>query len=469
MSLWPSPWPAEDGGPRRSQAPSEVQGLGIRPDERLVTAAVRDAFATTMVVLREPGEVFALRHTLGRRPLRDPSTGWVERIDPITLAAVGRSPDLAAGPFWPGGIAAHANGSLHVVYGCFCHRLSAQLKLLASRRLPQPRPYNSFVVLADGTLAMKDIDRARRHPARLTLLDPETLAPRCPDLHLPESVVARLSADGDSLYAIGERTVYRYRWDGDRLQCDLEIPYLASRGQSYGWDPVIEGGQLWFLDNGEHDYATTMLGAGVAPGPVHLIRISLADPSDREQVQVCGAPRGAVTDPPLYDPQRRIAIGYDSANGVLAAFRFTDRLEPLWRRPLAHAAHMIRYPDTGELVVHDWTGPALARTRAVRTISARAGWLARSRRLRAVAARSSGDDVVVLDIETGAERGRALVPSMFQSVLFPAPGWGRDLYWCTFSTLARLEVRWARQAGTLERSRWAGSSAQTVSHYVCAG
>jgi hypothetical protein len=30
---------------------------------------------------------------------------------------------------------------------------------------------------------------------------------------------------------------------------------------------------------------------------------------------------------------------------------------------------------------------------------------------------------------------------MFQSVLFPAPGWGRDLYWCTFSTLARLEVR----------------------------
>jgi hypothetical protein len=29
---------------------------------------------------------------------------------------------------------------------------------------------------------------------------------------------------------------------------------------------------------------------------------------------------------------------------------------------------------------------------------------------------------------------------MFQSVLFPAPGWDRDLYWCTFSTLARLAV-----------------------------
>jgi hypothetical protein len=29
---------------------------------------------------------------------------------------------------------------------------------------------------------------------------------------------------------------------------------------------------------------------------------------------------------------------------------------------------------------------------------------------------------------------------MFQSVLFPTPGLQRDLYWCTFSTLARLEV-----------------------------
>jgi hypothetical protein len=60
--------------------------------------------------------------------------------------------------------------------------------------------------------------------------------------------------------------------------------------------------------------------------------------------------------------------------------------------------------------------------------------------VRAAAARRSGDDVAVLDIESGVELARARVPSMFQSVLFPAPGWGRDLYWCTFSTLARLEV-----------------------------
>jgi hypothetical protein len=75
-----------------------------------------------MVVLREPGEVFVLRHTLGRRPLCDATVAWVEQIDARTLEPRRRSPDLAAGPFWPGGLAAHANGSLHVVYGRYCHR-----------------------------------------------------------------------------------------------------------------------------------------------------------------------------------------------------------------------------------------------------------------------------------------------------------------------------------------------------------
>jgi hypothetical protein len=203
---------------------------------------------------------------------------------------------------------------------------------------------------------------------------------------------------------------------------------------------VIAGGHLWFMDNGAHDYVTTMQGAGIAPGPVHLIRMSLSDAADVERVEVCGAAHGAVTDPPLYDAGRRIAVAYDSANGIVSAFRFGERLEPLWRRELAHAAHMIFYPDTGELVLHDFHGPAISRTRAGRAMARRATAVMRRPALRALATRASRDEVLVVDIETGAELGRAAVPSLMQSVVFPAPGFGRDLYWCTMTTLARVAV-----------------------------
>ena len=440
--LWPSPWPAEDGGPRRTQQTHGLAGLRITAGERLEVTAVRDAFATTMVILRDPGEVFVLRHTLGRKPLTDPTIAWVERVEPETLEPLRRSPDLPSGPFWPGGMAAHANGSLHVVSGNHCHRLSPDLEALATTRLPGPRPYNSFVVLPDGTLAMKDFDRDLREPATLVLLDPETLERRCEDFDLGEPAIARLSADGDDLYVVGAQSVFRLHWDGTALQRDADwgAPYVRP-GQSYGWDPVIAGGQLWFMDNGAHDFVTTMQGAGIAPGPVHLIRMSLTDRDDIERAEVCGAAHGTVTDPPLYDAARRIAIAYDSGNGVVQAFRFDGRLEPLWRRELAHAAHMIANPETGELVMHDFRGPAIGRTRVGRVLLRRTAFLMRSTAARRLGARASRDEVVVLDIETGAELARAAVPTLMQSVVFPAPGFGRDLYWVTMTTLARLVVR----------------------------
>lgn len=440
--LWPGPWPAEDGGPSREAAVSGLPDLAIGPGERLRTTAARDALGTTMVVLREPGEVFALRHTLGRRPLEDPVIAWVERLDPESLEPVATSPELASGPFWPGGMAAHSNGSLHVVTGNHAHRLSADLELVASAELPAPRPYNSFVVLADGTLAMKDFDRTLRTPSRLVLLDPETLEPCCEPAEIGEASIARLSADANTIYVVGVETVMRFHWDGERLTRDSSwsAGYLSAGG-SYGWDPVVAGGQLWFLDNGAHDFVTTMRGAGIAPGPVHLIRIALDDAADFERVEICGLPRGAVTDPPLYDPKRRIAIGYDSANGVVAAFRFGERLEPLWQRRLNHAAHMVFYPGSGELVLHDFHGPWLGNTRAGRELMRRATFLMRTHGLRRIASRLSRDEVVVVDIETGRERGRAPVPTMLQSVVFPAPGFDRDIYWVTMSAIGRIAVR----------------------------
>ncbi len=399
-----------------------------------------------MVILREPGEVFALRHSAGPQMLARPAIGWVEQVDPESLDVVTRSPDLAAGPFWPGGLAAHANGSLYTVFGRWCHRLAPDCTILARRELGRPRPYNSFVILADGTLATKDLDLTLSDPARLSLLEPETLEPRCAEIELPEPAIARLSGAGNTLYVVGITTAYRYVWDpgAERLEQDQSwsLRYRSLSGQGYGWDPVLEGGELWFLDNGQHTYTTSMLGAGVTSGPVHLVRISLGDSADNGLAEVCDQPYGAITNPPLYDPQRRIAVGYDSANAILAAWRLAGgQLEPLWRARCATASHMIRYPDTGELVVGDFHDglPQLRRPR-LRRLAVHGERLAFNRWFRAAATRRCHDDAVVLDIETGEERGRAPIPSLFQSVLFPATGWNRDFYYCTLSTLARVAV-----------------------------
>src|SRR6185503_17617073 len=87
---WPSPWPGEDGGPSRRQAPHRVSGLGLRDGERLEVASRSDVFMATMTVLRDPGEVYLLRHTMG-----SDTVSSVERIDPVSLETVERSPDLA--------------------------------------------------------------------------------------------------------------------------------------------------------------------------------------------------------------------------------------------------------------------------------------------------------------------------------------------------------------------------------------
>ncbi|MGH7804875.1 MAG: hypothetical protein ACREQJ_11045, partial [Candidatus Binatia bacterium] len=233
----------------------------------------RDAFAATMLVLRDPGELFALRHTLDPRALHAGVHAWVERLDPVSVAPLARSADLAGGPFWPGGMAAHANGSLYVVFGRHCHRLGADLAVQAPRELPRDRPYNSFVILDDGVLVMKDIGHDSPEPALLSVLE-ANLEPACEPVAVPERSIARLSADGNTVYVVGDTSIFRFHWHpaARRLVRDdaWQFRYRTERGQSYAWDPVLAGGHAWFMDNGDHDYVTAMLGAGRAPGAIHL-------------------------------------------------------------------------------------------------------------------------------------------------------------------------------------------------------
>jgi hypothetical protein len=413
-ALWASPWPAEDGGPQRLQVPAAaVAGWMLRPGGTLAVTH-REAPGTTMVVLRDPGEVFVLRHTFG-----DEAVAWVEQIDPISLEVIRRSPDLPGGPMWPGGLAAHADGSLHVVFGNHAHRLAADTSVLASVELPRLRPYNSFVTLPDGHLVTKDFAGRRpgqpvtpREPAELLVLHPETLA-IVDRLDLPEPSIARLSAAGDDIYVVGDTSLLRVRWVEGSLVLDeaFSARYRTREGQTYGWDTVIALGAAWFLDDGEGTvrYNGAFRGQGISTDPLHIVRVDLGSGAVT-LTEVCGSPGGLIANPPLVDGARRIVVGFDSGNDALAAFDVAGdgTLTERWRRHQGHAGHLLLLPAAGELITGDHDGDRMA------------------------------DQVVVLDIRTGEELARADTGSPLQAVVFPAVGWYDDVYITSMSTLTRV-------------------------------
>jgi len=409
-----SPWPAEDGGAARLQVPHGSAGLGLRSGENL-TCVARNTLLSTMTVLGQPGDVYLLTHSALRSHLGLPTTSCVERIGATTLRTMASSPRLPGGPMWPGGMAMHRNGDLYVVYGRFAHRLNSDCELLSSLKLPINEAYNSFVVLENGLIITKNLSQTT--PARLSVIDPQAMALACVDTDCPEPSIARLSALGNTVYVVGVRSIFRYHWnDGLRrlvLDTGWRFAYLDNQDNSYGWDVVLDGGNAWFMDNGKHRYRYKMRGAGVHRTANHLIRVSLSDARDHATLAVSGLAGGSITNPPVFDIRRQIVVAYDSANAFLKAWQFdmaTRAMVALWeKKDFGAASHMILYPDTGELVVNDYR------------------WL--------------GEEVVVLQIETGVELGRVRTGGLMQGVVFPSAGWGRDFYWSSMGRLARVFVQ----------------------------
>ena len=405
-----SPWPGEDGGPARMQRAPEGSALSLQPGEGL-RCTTRDTVLSTMTVLGDPGEVYLLTHSALRSNLGLATTSCVERIDPHSLQTRQSSKRLPGGPMWPGGMAIHRNGDIYVVYGRYAHRLDRACGLKASFALPLNLAYNSFVILDNGRIVTKNLSDTIA--ATLTVLDADSLRPACADIVCPEPSIARLSAVGNTVYVVGVRRIFRYHWDEAaqtlRRDAGWSWDYVGNTHQSYGWDAVIDGHNAWFMDNGLHRYRITMRGAGVRQTPNRLLRVSLADAADHAALEVSGLRGGSITNPPLVDVQRRIVVGFDSANSVLCAWRIQDdqSLAPLWRKaPFGAASHLLLYPSSGELVVNDY------------------------RRL--------GEEVAVLDIETGQERARVRSGGLTQGVVFPSVGWERDFYWCSMGRLARI-------------------------------
>ena len=369
----------------------------------------------TMVITRDPGEVFVLRNGMG-----PDVTCSVERLDPDSLVTLTDSGPLGGGPMWPGGLAAHANGSLYVVFGNYAHRLSPDLKLLATAALPRTGPNHSFVMLPDGTRVTKDfagslpgrpVSPTERVPCELVALESEGLA-IVDRFELPESSIARISSDGAQIYVVGDTSVLRVGWDG-RFVADggFRATYRTEPGQTYGWDCVLALGAAWFLDNGDGstNFDGSFRGRGISTTPLQLIRVDLSS-TRVTTVAICGATGGLITNPPVIDEARHIAVGYDSGNGVMAPLDIAadGGLRPRWRRDQDHAAHLLLLPTDGALVTGDHD-----RERMI-------------------------EQVVVVDIATGAELARTDTWGPLRSAVFPALGWDATIYWGSLSTLSRL-------------------------------
>ena len=413
---WKSSWSGEDGGPKRRQIATNVSIPRITNSKQLEVVS-RDALAMTMPIVGPDDELFLQRVMPGLD-----SVAWVEKIHPLTLETIIQSEQLAGGPMWPGGMAAHANGSLYVVFGNHAHRLSTDLAVLASCELPRVRPYNSFVILPSGHIATKDFsgplpgqpNGTAMDNTELLILDPEDLR-IVARLELAEPSIARLSADGNNIYVVGDHSLIRVIWNGESLSVDetFNARYRTLEGQTFGWDTVITDDDAWFLDNGEGTqlFTGSFRGVGISTAPLHLVRVN-KQTGHVTLTEICGLPNGIVANPPVVDTTRQIVVGFDSGNGVISGFDYDeDSVTLRWSHEQNHACHMLLLPETGQIITADYR-PELG-----------------------------CEQVVVLDITTGAEVARVSTTSPIQSAVFPAIGPRGDIYWCSMTTITRISVR----------------------------
>lgn len=368
-----------------------------------------------MVVLGEPGEVFLLTHSALRAKLGLPTTARVDQIDPITLKTIRQSPRLPGGPMWPGGLAMLASGNILVVYGRHAHLLNRQLQVIAHRELMIDEPHNSFVVLDNGWVVTKNLSQTTA--ACIQVLHPDTLLPVCRPIQCAEPSIARLSASGNTVYVAGMRHLYRYRVDDQAQGLSLDkdwIPdYMGTSINTFGWDMVLDGHSAWLMDNGHHRYLFKMVGAGVSPTANRLVRVSLSNPDQVWRSDVSGLMGGSVTNPPLVSPLHGVVLGYDSANTVLKAWRFqADSVrapELLWSKSgFGCASHMLLMDRSGVLWINDY--------------------------------RYLTEHVVALDLQSGHELARIKTPGHMQGVVFPCPGWNRDVYWVSMDQVCRIAL-----------------------------
>ncbi|HEY5664494.1 MAG TPA: hypothetical protein VIS05_10705 [Ilumatobacter sp.] len=432
---WPAAWPVECGGNRRQKA---AAGRLDAASGTARTVTRRDGKWHVMVVGRDRGQWYLG----GTMPAftGPPPHGWVERIDPDTLAPLAASPELPCGEHvWCGAILAHANGSIMSVNGSYLHRLDPDdLSILVERRLPADRSHNGLLALADGTLITKDLRLEGQGGTTITRLDPDTLESIGEPVVLPEGSMGRIAADllegtaREVVYVPGTEHLWRLAITPDAMTLDDWRPRYRHAHDRVGlaWDACLSDGACWIMDCGDvHSvrriHGTEPNGRFADPpgrdlswrlpapweGAQRLLRVALDDPTDIRAIEPFGTAGGGIIAPPVHVPEAEMAIAWDSINGGLAGISTADGgLEVAWHLDVRASMQPVVFPASGELVINDFTA-------------------------------AGDDDLVVVDLATGTLVDRVATGSRIANGMFLTAGGDRDVFYCSTLTVAR--VRWS--------------------------
>ena len=425
-----SPWPVECGGNRRQKA--AIGGLWVNEGKAHVTTR-RDDRWHVMAIRRGPGEIFIGGTTpawSGPEPY-----GWLQRVDIATLEPLSESPPLpTGGHVWCGAIAAHSNGDLYKVNGCYMHRLAPDCSVVRERRLPVDQAHNGLLILSDGTIITKDLRLADQGKSTITRLSADNLEIIDEPFLLPEGSMGRIASDktmeGEFIYVPGIEHLWRIKVEPDRLSLDQTWcpKYRDQNGnQGLSWDGCISDGNLWIMDNGDIDslraiYSVHPNGRFEAPsnrlswrrpapwtGPQRLLKVSL-NSGHISEISPFGKPGGGIIAPPVFIPEFKTCIVWDSINGGLAGIRDKESgLETAWSINARPSMQPVVFPDSGELIINDF--------------------------------QDNEDYLIVVDIKSGKLLDRVKTGSHLANGMFLTPGGDRDIFYCSTFAVARVQWR----------------------------
>ena len=430
-------WPVECGTNSRKKLITS-DSLNITKNEKLKSISRHSGGWATMFIQRGCNELYlqcgaGLKEGEFPPVKRDhaPNTGWLERVDPITLETIERSPDLkSGGHLWCGGAVAHSNGDLYMVNGRYMHRLSYSNKLavVAEQELPNDHPYNSVLILSDGNLITKTLGHEPKQPSNFCILNSDNLEIIC-NLTLNTSAMGRFSIDDEHnhIYFTTETEVKRLKYEPNAIDNKLLYVDTSWEGMKYrdendgataAWDTCIHNNQIWMMDSGRPP-----VWPGFKPPPSlpqKAFRVNMKNPNTNNDIidVIGGEIFGWNPGPPLYDSHRNILVHYDTMSATVVATKWSNleedsigkpRYEIIWKKRYRNTVQMMLY-RSGELVLED-------SREALGPIGGNS-----------VGKVGGTGEICVVKIETGEELGRAPMNDSATMGMFLCPGFHRDFY-----------------------------------------